>query len=82
MGSGIIGEIISSESMNEKERDLCLKNNWYIKMVFEKLTRFHPPVQVQDTPVAAHDPLSLHGAEITSRDAEKIEQLARSKIIS
>ncbi|MGI0015422.1 MAG: hypothetical protein ACREBU_18550, partial [Nitrososphaera sp.] len=64
------------------EKQFCLQNNFSAKIVFEKLARFIPPVSLQESPIAGMNPLTLHGLEISMRDAEKIEALARSKVIT
>ena len=80
IGSAVLDRIAALDELDEDEKKLCLENNWYGKMLFAKVTRFHPPVPIQDTPVAGQNMLVLHGAEISSEDASKIEALASSRI--
>lgn len=77
IGSGVIDRVVDLEDMNEDEKKLCLENNWYAKMVFAKLVRFHPSVPVQDTPAKDLNQLALHGVEI---DASAVAALARARI--
>lgn len=81
-GSGVIDRFVAGYELEEPERKLCTENNWYGKIVFERLARFVPAVPVQDTPVAGHNPLALHGAAIPGSDALKIEESASARIIS
>jgi hypothetical protein len=81
-GSGIIDRFVAIDDLQEPERKLCIENNWYVKIVFERLARFVPPVPVQDTPAANQNRLSLHGASISSSEALQIEGLANAKIIT
>ncbi len=81
-GSGVIDRVIALDDLQEQERKLCLENNWYAKIVFARLARFHPAVPVRDTPIAGQNPLMLHGASIPGSQALQIERLAPAKIIS
>ena len=82
IGSGIVAEVVVMEQLGEIEKELCRRNNWYAKIIFGKLTRFHPPVPVQDTPIAGKNLLLLHGLEITLDEASTIETISQSKIIT
>jgi hypothetical protein len=81
-GSGVIGQFIAMDDLQEPERKLCMENNWYGRIVFERLARFVPAIPVQDTHVAGQNPLALHGASITSSEALQIEGSAPARIIS
>ena len=80
VGSGVIDRFIAIDGLEEPEKKLCLDNNWYGKIVFEKLARFVPAIPVQDTPVAGQNPLALHGAGIAN--ILQIERSASARIIS
>ncbi len=82
IGSGVIRQLVPQAELDESEKQFCLQNNFSAKIVFEKLARFIPPVSLQESPIAGMNPLTLHGLEISMRDAEKIEALARSKVIT
>jgi hypothetical protein len=82
VGSGVIDQFIAIDRLEEWERKLCVENNWYGKIVFEKLARFIPPVFVQDTPAAGQNPLALHGTSMPSAEALQIEESASARIIS
>lgn len=82
IGSGAIDRFVAMDDMGEPERKLCVENNWYGKVLFSRLSRFVPPVQVQDTPAAGQNPLALHGAGLSDPDAIKIEEMAACRIIS
>ncbi len=77
VGFGVIDRVADLSDLNEDEKKLCLENNWYAKIVFAKLVRFHPPVPVQDTPAKGLNQLALHGAAI---DGSAIVALAKSKV--
>ncbi|HEX2615435.1 MAG TPA: hypothetical protein VHL10_08065, partial [Nitrososphaera sp.] len=62
IGSGVVDKIVVAGGLAEEERKLCLENNWYGKLAFAKLARFHPVVPIKDTPAAGENPLVLHGA--------------------
>jgi hypothetical protein len=81
-GSGVIDRFVAIGDLQEPERKYCIENNWYGKIVFERLARFLPPVPVQDTPASGENPLALHGASIPNSEALQIEGLANSKIIT
>ena len=81
-GSGVIDRFVEIDDLQEPERKLCMENNWYGKIVFERLARFVPAIPVQDTPVAGQNPLALHGASISSPEALQIEGSASARIIS
>ncbi|HEX9677512.1 hypothetical protein [Nitrososphaera sp.] len=82
IGSGIIEKIIEVDVMDEQERRLCLQNNWYGKIVFERVERFSPPLSVQDTPLAGTRPALLHGLNLPEEQAAEIDSLVSSRIIS
>ena len=82
VGSGVIDRFVGIDGLEEPEKKLCLENNWYGKIVFAMLARFHPPVPVQDTPAAGQNPLTLHGASVSSSDVQQIEKSAAARIIS
>ncbi len=82
IGSGVIGRIIPLAELDESEKKFCLENNLSAKIVFEKLARFIPPVSLQESPIAGMNPLTLHGLEISMRDASMIEAMTRSKVIT
>ena len=81
-GSGVIERFVALDGLEEPEKNLCVENNWYGKIVFSKLIRFQPAVPVQSTPAAGENPLALHGASISGPDAMRIERLAPARIIS
>jgi len=74
--SGVIDRIIKVDSLQDLEK------SWYAQLVFGKVSRFVPPVPLQETLLARLNPLSLHGATISQSDAARIEALAVAKIIS
>ena len=82
IGSGMIDRVAGLDDMGEEERKLCLENNWYGKIIFAKLARFHPAVPVQDTPASGINPLMLHGSAISPEEIARIEALARAKIMT
>jgi hypothetical protein len=82
IGSGIIDKIIMLGELTEEEKKLCLENNWYCKLLFGMVARFHPSVPVKDTPAAGENSLVLHGAIVSTTNFSKIEKLARAKIMS
>lgn len=82
IGSGVIDRFIAIDELDEPEKKLCIENNWYGKIVFEKLARFIPAVPVQDTPAAGQNPLALHGTGIPGPEALQIEESASARIIS
>lgn len=82
IGSGVIDRFIALGELDEPEKKLCIENNWYGKIVFEKLVRFIPAVPVKDTPAADQNPLALHGTGIPGFEALQIEESASARIIS
>lgn len=82
IGSGVIDKIIIAGELAEEERKFCLENNWYGKLVFATLARFHPAVPVKDTPAAGENPLVLHGAIVSGANFSEIVKHARAKVVS
>ncbi len=82
MGYGIFERIVELDAMDEQERRLCLQNNWYGRMMFERVERFLPPVPVSDTQLASVRPALLHGLELALSQEEEIDSLVASRIIS
>jgi hypothetical protein len=82
IGSGIFDAIMELEAMSEQEKKLCLQNNWYGRIILERVERFLPPVPVRGTPLAETKPALLHGLEITEEQTEQINGLATSRVIS
>ena len=82
VGSGVVDRFVGIDGLEEPEKKLCIENNWYGKIVFAMLARLVPPVPVQDTPAADHNPLALHGASMPGPDFLQVERLALSRIIS
>jgi hypothetical protein len=82
IGSGTVDRVVPKEDLQGQEKQLCINNNWYGKIVFSRLTRFLPAVPVQETPTAGRNPLALHGASIPLSEALQIEKLAHARIIS
>lgn len=82
IGSGLIDRFVAIDFLEECEKKLCLRNNWYGKIVFARLSRFVPGVPVLSTPVAGQKPLALHGSSIAGIDALQIEGFAVARIIS
>ena len=82
IGSGVFEEIIELGAMDEQEHRLCLENNWYGRIVFERAERFLPPLPVQDTPLAGTRPALLHGLAVPEAQAAEIDSLVASRIIS
>lgn len=80
-GSAVVARIQLLAELGEAERELCLQKNWYAKLLFGTLARFHPPVPLKSTPIAAKDPLALHGAETSQETIGAIEDLAKFRII-
>ncbi len=81
IGSGIIDRFVPLGELREDEKKICLENNYYGKIEFAKLVRFYPAVALEDTPVAGHNPLALHGASMPRSDALQIQRLVRSRLI-
>jgi hypothetical protein len=81
-GSGTIDRVVVLDNLEERERKLCIENNWYARLAFSKLARFLPAVPVQDTSAAGQNLLMLHGATISNAEALQIERLAPARIIS
>ena len=82
IGAGILKKIAELDSMDNQERRLCLQNNWYGKIVFERVERFLPPVPVKETLLAGIRPALLHGHVLTEEQAAQIDGLVSSRIIS
>lgn len=79
---GVVDRFVERDVIgDEREKMLCLENNWYGKIVFSKLVRFQPAVPIHDTPVTGQNPISLDGATISSSHIMQIQMLAHVKII-
>jgi len=82
IGTGIIEKIIMLDDLTEREKQLCLENNWYSKLLFGMVSRFRPSVAVKDTPTAGEKPRKVQGAIVSTANFLAIEKLARAKIMS
>lgn len=82
IGSGLIHEILILDDLAKYEKKLCLENNWYCKLIFRTITRFHPTVPINGTPAARDNPHTLHGAIISTANLAAIEKLVQARIIS
>jgi hypothetical protein len=80
IASGVIGRIATLDELDPAEKEFCIQNNWYAKIVFEKLTRFHPEVPIKDTPLAVLSPVTLHGYQVKQDDVVKVEAAAPCRI--
>lgn len=80
IGSGMPKKIAGLDELDGDERRLCMENNWYGKMLFERLAKFQPPVDLQNTSLAQKMPALLHGLEITDDEVSAIEKLVRVRI--
>lgn len=81
VGSGIVSSVQQTSELSSNEREFCLAKNHCAKLVFKRLTRFHPPVPVQSTLLAGHNPLTLHGTEIGKEVVSAIESQVVSMIV-
>jgi hypothetical protein len=61
IGIGVMEKVVELDAMDGGEKKACLENNWYGKIVFSQVARFHPPVPVRDTDLASVPPALLHG---------------------
>ena len=82
IGSGVFEKIIELDAMDEEEHRFCLQNNWYGKIVFDRVERFLPPLPIRETPLAECRPALLHGINVSEDHAAKIDTLVSSRIIS
>ncbi len=80
IASGVVGRIDTPEELDPDEKELCVRNNWYAKIVFERLTMFHPEVPIKDTPFAVLSPIALHGSPVMVDDVVKVEATALCRI--
>jgi hypothetical protein len=78
VGSGVLGRITELAEMGEEEKRRCLENNWYGRMSFSTLARFHVPVS--QTALAGQPPALLHGLAVD--DIAAVEALARSRLVT
>ena len=83
IGSGIIGQIIHPEKLNNLEKLLCVKNNCYRKIVFGQLSKFFPSINVKHTIKGSWESVALlHGTGLNASDIVKIENIATVSIVS
>lgn len=82
IGSAVLEKIVELGAMDDRERRLCLENNWYGKMAFSMLARFLKPVAVSETPLAGKPPALLHGLALADDEYQAIESTAGSRIIT
>lgn len=80
IASGVVGRIDTLDELDPAEKELCIQNNWYAKIVLEKLTRFHPEVPIKVTPFAVLSPVTLHGSSVKLGDVAKVEAAALCRI--
>jgi len=82
LGSGTIHRVVDLDELDEYDRRSCIENNWFAKILFAKLIRYHPSVRVQDTFAANLNPLILHGADIVAEELSRIESISPARIIT
>jgi hypothetical protein len=82
VGSAVLEKIVELGALDADEKELCLKNNWYGKMVFSMLAKFLKPVAILDTPLAGKPPALLHGLALSECEFLAIESAAGSRIIT
>lgn len=80
IASGAIGKVAALDELDPAEKELCIQNNWFAKMFFEKLTRFYPEVRVRETILANINPVTLHGSQASVDDVAEIEARALCRI--
>jgi hypothetical protein len=80
IASGVIGRVAALDEFDPGEKELCIENNWFAKMFFQKLTRFYPEVHVSETILANINPVTLHGSQASADDVVKIEARALCRI--
>ncbi len=78
IGSGVLQTVIELAELDDAEKEMCIKNNWYGRMVFEKLARFLPAIDT--AAIAEKNPAFLHGLEISDADFAVIEKAANIRI--
>ena len=78
VGCGTIERLVEIEDMEESEKQLCMRNNWYGKVLFEVVVKFLPPV----SSAAAKVSMLQTGEQIAASEIEKISAMALTKIIS
>jgi hypothetical protein len=83
IGSGIIDSIIDTNKLNSLEKILCAKNNCYRKIIFGRLARFYPSINVKQPKNGAWKSIALlHGMHLGASDIATIESLAVVSILS
>ena len=83
IGSGIIDRVIHPNEFSSLEKILCAKNNCYRKIIFGRLARYYPSINVKQPKRGACKSLALlHGMHLGASDIAKIENLAVVSIVS
>ena len=83
IGSGIIDRVINPNEFSSLEKILCAKNNCYRKIIFGRLARFYPSINVKQPKSGACKSLALlHGMHLGASDIAKIENLAVVSMVS
>jgi hypothetical protein len=81
MGSGVLDRVTELAGMGEEEKRRCLENNWYGRMSFSTIARFHVPVS--QTALAGQPPALLHGLAVDDDDTiAAVEALARGRLVT
>ena len=83
IGSGIIDGVTHPDKLSGPEKILCIKNNCYRKIIFGRLARFYPGINVKQPRSGAGKILALlHGMRLAASDIATIENLAVVSIVS
>lgn len=82
IGSAVLEKIVELGALADEEKELCLKNNWYGKMVFSTLARFLKPVAVSYTPLTGKPPALLHGLELPDGEFQAVENASGSRLVT
>lgn len=82
IGSAALEKIVELDAMDSDEKQFCIENNWYGRMVFAMLARFLTPLPVSETTLAGRPPALLHGLAVPDGEASAIEDVAGSRLIT
>jgi hypothetical protein len=82
IGSGIIDRVIDPKEFSSLEKILCASSNCYRKIIFGRLARFCPGINVQPKGGAWKSLALLHGMHLGASDIATIENLAVVSIVS
>ncbi len=79
LGYGVVGSVLKTEELSEKERDECKKYGWNRVIQFKNIVKFDPPLPIKETVMKDVGVRGnrLHGYRLTQEQIQSILSQAK-----